>query len=203
MIYVIDYGMGNLRSVLKAFEFMGHSVELCTTPSQLKNARALVLPGVGAFDDAVAHLRDSGLWDALLARLAQGLPFLGICLGYQLLFEGSEEGSLAGLGFFKGRVRRFGDALKVPHMGWNSVKIVGEQPFFEGVPDGSHFYFVHSYYPEPADRSLVAATSDYQGEFAAAIATENLLAMQFHPEKSSQAGLRLLRNFAARAGEGA
>ncbi|MHB8781359.1 MAG: imidazole glycerol phosphate synthase subunit HisH [Candidatus Geothermincolia bacterium] len=201
MIYVIDYGMGNLRSVQKAFEFLGNEVRFATEPAQLNRASALVLPGVGAFDDAVTHLERSGLWEPLLSKVLEGTPFLGICLGYQLLFEGSEEGSgLPGLGLLRGRVRRFGESLKVPHMGWNSVKIRGTQPFFEGVPDGSHFYFVHSYYPEPEDGSIVAATTEYQVEFASAVARDNLCAIQFHPEKSSRAGLRLLSNFARLAG---
>jgi glutamine amidotransferase len=140
------------------------------------------------------------MWEELPPLLASGMPFLGICLGYQLLFEGSEEGSEPGLGILRGRVRRFGNELKVPHMGWNSVRITGGEEFFRGVGDGSYFYFVHSYYPDPEDRSIIAGTTSYQIEFASAVAMVNIYAVQFHPEKSSQVGLQLLDNFAGIAG---
>lgn len=199
MIGIIDYGMGNLRSVQKAFEYLGHAVSICRTPEEASETTGLVLPGVGAFEDAAAHLRQHGLWEFLLDEIESGKPFLGICLGYQLLFERSEEGSgeVAGLCVVPGTVRRFGNSLKVPHMGWNSVDIVGGEELFEGVPNGSFFYFVHSYYPDPADSSIIAAQTDYQLRFAAGIASGNIYALQFHPEKSSQEGLRILGNFAA------
>ncbi len=203
MIGIIDYGMGNLRSVQKAFEYLGHEVEICTTPERAADAAGLVLPGVGAFEDAAAHLQEHELWEFLQQEINAGRPFLGICLGYQLLFDGSEEGSgeVPGLGIFRGTVRRFGDALKVPHMGWNSIEIAGGEEIFRGVLDGSYFYFVHSYYPEPEDAGIVAARTDYQVPFAAAIASGNIFAMQFHPEKSSREGLRILDNFAAICGK--
>ncbi len=198
MIAIIDYGMGNLRSVQKAFEYLGHDVSISRTREDASGAAGIVLPGVGAFEDAAAHLREHGLWEFLQGEIDAGKPFLGICLGYQLLFESSEEGSgeVPGLGVFRGTVRRFGESLKVPHMGWNSLKIVQEQPLFSGVPDGSFFYFVHSYYPEPQEEQIVAARTDYQVTFASAISAGNVHAMQFHPEKSSQPGLRILDNFA-------
>lgn len=204
MIGIIDYGMGNLRSVQKAFEYLGHDVRICNTPEDASGAAGLVLPGVGAFEDAAAHLHEHGLWEFLQREIAAGTPFLGICLGYQLLFESSEEGSgnVPGLAVFPGTVRRFNDSLKVPHMGWNSLNILQEEPLFRGVPNGSYFYFVHSYYPEPQEESIVAARTDYQVHFASAIAAGNVFAMQFHPEKSSREGLRILDNFAGLCGKG-
>ncbi len=198
MIGIIDYGMGNLRSVQKAFEYLGHEVSICRNPMEAEGAAGIVLPGVGAFEDAAAHLREHGLWEFLRSEISAGKPFLGICLGYQLLFDRSEEGSgqAPGLGVFRGTVRRFGDSLKVPHMGWNSLQIVQREPLLSDVPDGSFFYFVHSYYPEPEDETIVAARTDYQVPFAAAVAAGNVFAVQFHPEKSSQPGLRILDNFA-------
>ncbi len=203
MIGIIDYGMGNLRSVQKAFEYLGHDVRICVSPEEAAGAAGLVLPGVGAFEDAAAHLQAHGLWEFLQREITTGRPFLGICLGYQLLFDRSEEGSgrVPGLGVFPGIVRRFGDALKVPHMGWNDIAITGGGELFRGVPNGSYFYFVHSFYPEPEDADIVAARTDYQVPFAAAIASHNVFAMQFHPEKSSREGLRVLDNFAAICGK--
>ncbi len=198
MIGIIDYGMGNLRSVQKAFEYLGHAVAICRTPAEAEDTSGLVLPGVGAFEDAADHLRKHGLWEFILREIESGKPFLGICLGYQLLFERSEEGrgEVPGLRVLPGTVRRFGNALKVPHMGWNSVDIIGGEPLFRGVPNGSYFYFVHSYYPDPEDQTIIAARTDYQLRFAAAIAYGNIYAVQFHPEKSSREGLRILGNFA-------
>ncbi len=198
MIGIIDYGMGNLRSVQKAFEYLGHDVSICRTPEEAAKTSGLVLPGVGAFEDAADHLHKHGLWEFLLGELKEGKPFLGICLGYQLLFSRSEEGSgeVPGLNVFAGVVRRFGNSLKVPHMGWNSIEINGGDAIFRNVPSGSYFYFVHSYYPDPEDRGIVAARTDYQLTFAAAIAAGNVYAVQFHPEKSSREGLLILDNFA-------
>lgn len=204
MIGIIDYGMGNLRSVQKAFEYLGHPVRICKTPEDARGSRGIVLPGVGAFDDAALHLREHGFWEFLLETLAAEMPFLGICLGYQLLFESSEESvdGTPGLGVLAGRVRRFPATLKVPHMGWNSISIRGAEELFRGVPDDSFFYFVHSYYVEPADERVVSAITDYQVQFAAAIARKNLYGMQFHPEKSSRWGLAILANFADICGGG-
>ncbi len=198
MIGIIDYGMGNLRSVQKAFEYLERDAAICRSPEEAAGKSGLILPGVGAFEDAAEHLQEHGLWDFMQKEIQGGKPFLGICLGYQLLFERSEEGGggTPGLGLFQGTVRRFGNELKVPHMGWNSIRITGGERLFRGVPDGSYFYFVHSYYPEPVDASIVAARTEYQVSFAAAIAAGNVFAVQFHPEKSSREGLRILANFA-------
>lgn len=197
MIGIIDYGMGNLRSVQKAFEYLGHAVSIYRTPEEAADTTGLVLPGVGAFEDAAAHLQQHGLWEFIIQEIKSGKPFLGICLGYQLLFERSEEGGdVPGLCVLPGIVRRFGNSLKVPHMGWNSIDIVGGEDLFRGVTNRSYFYFVHSYYPDPADDSIIAARTNYQLRFAAGVASGNIYAVQFHPEKSSREGLRILANFA-------
>lgn len=196
MIAVIDYGRGNLRSVVNALREAGASAELVSDPDGLQQARGVVLPGVGAFGDCADGLDQRGLRGPLLQWLSGGRPYLGICLGYQILFESSEESpGKPGLGFLKGRVVRFPKSeLKVPHMGWNSLKLE-PAPCWKGLPDNPHVYFVHSYYPEPTDGSLISARCDYGVEFAAAIARGNLWATQFHPEKSQEVGLRILKNF--------
>ncbi len=207
-IGVVDYGMGNLRSVGKALESLGFPVAVTSDVSVLDGCRGVVLPGVGAFRDCMDNLRKGGLLPFLSDYLASDRPFLGICLGLQLLFSESEEfGRHEGLGFLPGKVVRFpagmteprqggGERrLKIPHMGWNRIDVTLEHPVLEGIPSGSHFYFVHSYFVAPADRSVVAATSSYGIDFTAAVASGNRLAVQFHPEKSQSAGLRLLSNF--------
>lgn len=196
MITIIDYGRGNLRSVVNALKTAGASARLAVRPSDLEGASALVLPGVGSFGDCVESLRRQELWRPILDWLKAGRPYLGICLGYQVLFESSEESPDAeGLGFFKGRVTRFpASELKVPHMGWNLLKTSGS-PFWKGLSPEAGFYFVHSYYPVPEDPDAVAAVTEYGVPFASAVAGENLLATQFHPEKSQEAGQKLLRNF--------
>ena len=199
MIQIIDYGMGNLRSVQKAFESLGHAAEICTDPARITSAERLVLPGVGAFRDAIHELNRLGFCDPIRAYVASGRPFLGICLGLQLLFDVShEDGRFEGLGIVPGEVVRFESRpdLKIPHMGWNSLKIENPCPLFEGLPADPQVYFVHSYHVVPKVRSVVAATSDHGGEFVAAIARGNLFATQFHPEKSQKVGLKLLENFA-------
>ncbi len=199
MIAVIDYGMGNLRSVSKALENLGGRVKVSSDPREIAACDKAVLPGVGAFGDASAELKSRGLWDCTLAFLNSGKPFLGICLGLQLLLETSEESPGApGFGFLKGSVRRFTAAsgLKVPHMGWNQIKILRPHPLLKGVADASYFYFVHSYYALPADRETVVAECQYgAGTFAAILGRENVFATQFHPEKSQEAGLQILKNF--------
>lgn len=200
MIKIVDYGMGNLRSVQKAFEKLGAEAVICTRPADLAGAEKLILPGVGAFRDAIHELRRTGLDGPVREHIASGRPFLGICLGLQLLFDVSyEDGQWEGLGVLPGKVVRFLDQpnLKIPHMGWNTLDIVRPHRLFEGIANGSSVYFVHSYYVVPSDDSVVAARSDHGGPFVAAVARENLFATQFHPEKSQTVGLRLLKNFAA------
>jgi len=197
-IAIVDYGRGNLGSVEQAFGRLGMPAVVTEDPRVAGDAEALVLPGDGAFHDAMSSLGERGLLEPLRAVLADGRPFLGICLGYQLLFSESEEfGQGKGLDVIPGAVRRFPGGLKVPHMGWNSVEHAGDLALFDGVPSGAHFYFVHSYYPETADTSVRVATCTYGVTFPAAVERGPLFATQFHPEKSQRWGLRLLENFAA------
>ncbi|MCR4420233.1 MAG: imidazole glycerol phosphate synthase subunit HisH [Clostridia bacterium] len=196
MLAVVDYGMGNLRSVHKALEKLGYAAAVTSDPRTVERAQGIVLPGVGAFADAARRLRELGLDEVIRRAVAAGRPFLGICLGLQLLFEVSEEnGPHQGLGIFPGRVRRLGPELKVPHMGWNQVERVRPSPLFSGVPDGVPFYFVHSYYADPADPELVLAATDYGRSFPCVVGRGVVFGVQFHPEKSSRWGLKLLSNF--------
>lgn len=193
---VVDYGSGNVRSVVKALEAAGAVARLISSAGEMETVDALVVPGVGAFEHCAANLRVSGLWEPVRGWAVEGRPYLGICLGYQLLFESSEESpGVEGLGVLKGSVRRFpSGGLKVPHMGWNTLsKLNG--PLFDGISEPVSMYFVHSYYPVPEDSTLVCATSDYGVGFAAGVSSGALHAVQFHPEKSQAAGLALLRNF--------
>jgi glutamine amidotransferase len=200
MITIIDYGSGNLRSVQKALERLGVEARITGDPNVVAESSRLVLPGVGAFGDAIRALRGRGLVEPILAHIRADKPFLGICMGLQLLFEsGSEGGHHEGLGVLAGEVTRFErpHGMKIPHMGWNQVswrKAAAAQP--SGC-DGEHFYFVHSYVARPRDEAVIAATADYGGPFCAAVARGRLFATQFHPEKSQSAGLRLLRGFLA------
>jgi glutamine amidotransferase len=198
VIAVVDYGRGNLGSVEKALGRLGMPAVVTQEPRLVAGAEALVLPGDGAFHDAMATLQALGLLEPIRDCLHGGRPFLGICLGYQLLFTESHEfGHGKGLDVIAGAVRRFPDGLKVPHMGWNQVEHRGDLRLFDGIPSGAHFYFVHSYYPEAADASLHVATCTYGVTFPAAVERGALFATQFHPEKSQRWGLRLLENFAA------
>lgn len=193
---IIDYGMGNIRSVQKGLEKVGIAAELCSEGGRLDSYRGLVLPGVGAFGDAMANLRSCGLVGPLLEQIAGGKPLMGICLGMQLLFERSEEhGDFEGLGVVGGTVRRLPDTVKVPHMGWNVLRQVAEQPLFDGIPEGSRFYFVHSFYCDPADDSWTIGRTPYGLDFTCAVGRGNVWGLQFHPEKSSLMGLRILENF--------
>jgi glutamine amidotransferase len=200
-VVVVDYGMGNLRSVQKALERAGAQAFITDSPSALRRAQGVVLPGVGAFGEAVRRLRSSRLWRALQDTLSEGKPFLGICLGLQLLFERSEESpGVKGLGYFKGSVVRFrsnGTALKVPHMGWNQLQRgpAVSREWLRGLDKKDSFYFVHSYFPAPKDKRVIAATTQYGRRFCSAVAQGRLFASQFHPEKSGRHGLMLLRNF--------
>ena len=200
MIALLDYGSGNLRSVHKALLNVGADVKIVKEPAGMRDARAVVLPGVGAFDDCIHALEKQALLEASRAFIESGRPFLGICVGYQALFEKSEEfnSCAAGLGIFKGKVVRFsGEAgLKIPQIGWNELEIVKpECPLFKGVVPGSYVYFVHSFFPQPADASIVATRTEYGQVFASAVWKDNVFATQFHPEKSQKVGLQLLSNF--------
>ena len=198
MIAVIDYGRGNLGSVEKAFTRVGMPAVVTQDPAVVDGAEAVVLPGDGAFHDAMGNLVSLGLIGPLRACLESARPFLGICLGYQLLFSESEEfGQGKGLDVIPGAVRRFPANLKVPHMGWNQVQHRGDLRLFHGIPSGAHFYFVHSYYPETTDDSLQVASCTHGITFSAAVGRGPLFATQFHPEKSQRWGIRLLENFAA------
>ena len=202
MITVVDYGMGNLRSVSKALEALGASVRVSSQPAEVAQAERLILPGVGAFPAAMRELTARGLVEPVKAHIAAGKPYLGICLGLQLLFERSEEGGgAAGLGVLRGTVMRLpdGGVRKIPHMGWNQVAPAQRQecPLLQGMAPDSFVYFVHSYYAQPADRSMVALETDYGVRFAAMVWRQQLYATQFHPEKSQAVGLQLLKNFVA------
>jgi len=200
MIAIIDYGMGNLRSVQKGFERMGHDAVVTREPTTILDASKVVLPGVGAFPDCMRNLEEYGLIDAVKRSISSGKPFLGICLGLQLLFTESEEFGLSrGLDVIKGTVVRFRGPqfkdLKIPHMGWNAVSIKRRPPAMADVPDGSHFYFVHSFHVVPDDPGIVATTTDYGAEFVSSIWKDNVFATQFHPEKSQALGLSILKHF--------
>ncbi len=200
MIKIVDYGMGNLRSVQKAFEKLGAQAAICDDPADLADASKLVLPGVGAFRDAIRALREQGLDRPVLDHIAADKPFLGICLGLQLLFDYSDEqGQWQGLKVIPGKVVRFDPEpnLKIPHMGWNRLDVAGRPKLFEGIHIDAHFYFVHSYYVVPEDEAVVAARTEHGVRFVSAVSRGNLFATQFHPEKSQRVGLKLLRNFAA------
>lgn len=196
MIAIVDYGIGNLRSVQKAFEHVGAPVRLISSPAEMEGARAIVLPGVGAFGDGMRNLREAGFVEPLCQAVGAGVPLLGICLGMQLLFEESEEmGVHRGLGLLRGRVRRFAGDMKVPQIGWNQLFWRRPNPLQAGIPDGAYAYFVHSYYVEPADPADILAVTDYGISYASIVGRGNLLGVQFHPEKSQTVGLRILRNF--------
>lgn len=198
-VAIIDYEMGNLRSVQKAFETIGCSATITRSPQVIDDASHVVLPGVGAFGDCMRNLSKFGLTPSVRKTIQSGKPFLGICLGLQLLFTKSEEfGEHKGLDILEGRVVRFcstDKSMKVPHMGWNQIRFTGQTPLFKGIPDGSYVYFVHSYYVEPDDKTLISTTTNYGTPFASGIWKDNLFACQFHPEKSQKWGMKILKNF--------
>ena len=203
-IALVDYGAGNLRSVAKALERAGLDPDITDDPARVAAADGVVLPGVGAFRDAAESLRASGLANAVKDSLSSGRPYLGLCFGLQLLFdEGTEHGITKGLGLLKGRVERFpdkdrdGKVLRIPQIGWNEVRFSGSHPMLERLPERDYFYFVHSYRPVPTDESVIVGRADYGGEFAAAVATGSIFAVQFHPEKSQASGGRLLDAYRA------
>jgi glutamine amidotransferase len=197
MIAIIDYGMGNLRSVQKAIERLGYEAVVTSDPETVKRAEGVILPGVGAFGDAMDNLKQLGMIEAIKQVTEEGTPFLGICLGMQLLFSTSDEhGMHAGLDLIPGHVRRFQGDFKIPHMGWNSLTLHTPSPILEQVKNGDYVYFVHSYYVDPADRRVVIASTDYHGEVPAMVQQNNIFGIQFHPEKSSDVGMQMLKNFA-------
>jgi glutamine amidotransferase len=212
MIAIIDYGMGNLRSVQKGFERVGRDAVVTRDPKTILNSSRVVLPGVGAFPDCMRNLEEFGLIDAVYQSIESGKPFLGICLGLQLLFTESEEfGISKGLDIIKGRVVRFKgpqfesrnpgiETLKVPHMGWNSISIKRRAPVLQDVPDNSHVYFVHSFHVVPDDKNVISTTTSYGIEFVSSIWKDNIFASQFHPEKSQALGLSILKNFGEQKG---
>lgn len=199
MIAIVDYGMGNLRSVVKGFQKVGVNAVVTSDPRQIDDAHAIVLPGVGAFRECIKNLSDLSLTDALVRAIEKGKPYLGICLGLQVLFSEAEEfGKCAGLDIFKGKVVKFNFQnfkKKIPHMGWNTVEIIRKAPILSDIPDNSYFYFVHSFYVVPEDKSVVATTTDYGLPFTSMVWKDNIFATQFHPEKSQELGLRLLAGF--------
>jgi len=209
-VSIIDYGMGNLRSVQKGFEKIGAQAKIINTPQQVADAEAIVLPGVGAFKNCLENLDSLKLITPIIKSIESGKPFLGICLGLQILFTESEEfGSTPGLDIIKGKVMRFETGarcddtphLKIPHMGWNSISIKKEGPYLEDLDNETYLYFVHSYYVKPKDESVTATTTDYGLKFVSSILKDNIFACQFHPEKSQKAGLKILKNFTAATGQ--
>lgn len=200
MIALLDYGSGNLRSVHKALLRVGADVRITQSPDKLREARAIVLPGVGAFDDCIHALRRQDLLEGTRQFIESGRPFLGICVGYQALFEKSEEfnSCAAGLNLFRGNVIRFNDrpGLKIPQIGWNQIQITRPDcPLYRDIPNNSYVYFVHSFYPQPADDTVIATRTEYGDTFASSVWRDNIFATQFHPEKSQKVGLQLLKNF--------
>lgn len=196
MIAIIDYGAGNIRSIEKALEHVGAVVEVTDDPTAVASAQAVVLPGVGSGGAAMARMRQRGLDDAIRQATQQGKPFLGICLGMQLLADHHAEGEVDGLGLFRGEVRRIPHGPKIPHMGWNQVRpLHARLPIFASIPEDAYFYFAHSYYVEPQDQQGVAAVTDYGSPYCSVIVTERVWGTQFHPEKSGSVGLQLLKNF--------
>jgi len=201
LIAVVDYGLGNLRSVSKAVEKLGVEVEVTDSPEKIEKADGIILPGVGAFHIGMQNLEKLNLLPVLHEAISKRTPFLGICLGFQILFSQSEEhGICNGMDIIKGKVKRFTHELKIPHMGWNQVKILPKtfgtkSKIFNGIPDNSYFYFVHSYYAEPEDQNVIIATTEYGHEFTSAVNKNNVWGVQFHPEKRGDIGLKVLRNF--------
>jgi glutamine amidotransferase len=202
MIAVVNYGAGNLRSVAKALEAVGAPIVVTSDPDEVARADAVILPGVGAAADTMSGLREGGLVEPLRAAVQEGKPFLGVCIGLQVLLTTSDEdGGAACLDLVPGRVRRLPPGVKVPHMGWNQVRLKTDHPLFEGIPNDSYFYFVHSYYADPVDPGVVLGETEYAVCFPSVIARDNLVATQFHPEKSGPKGLRVYENFCRLAGQ--
>ena len=197
-IAIVDYGAGNLRSVANGLEHIGLPGTITDNPAEILSAKGVILPGVGSSGAAMAALEERGMVEPLRQVAAKGIPFFGVCIGLQLLLEGSEEDERPCLGIVAGQVKRLPTGIKVPHMGWNQVTLSGQHPIFDGVASGSYFYFVHSYYAQPEDDSLVLGTTDYSVTFCSVLARGNIIATQFHPEKSGPIGLQLYENFVRR-----
>lgn len=195
MIVIIDYGLGNLASITNALNKLGIKSKISGDPKIIESSTALILPGVGAAKQGMKNLKKSGLNKIIIEEIKKGKPFLGICLGMQLLFEKSEEGKVSCLGIFKGVVKKFKKKRKIPQIGWNNVLFTGKQKLFQGLPDRSFFYFVNSFYCQPQDKSITAGTTEYGEKFASIVTKDNVVGMQFHPEKSADSGLQLLKNF--------
>ncbi len=196
MIAIVDYGAGNLRSVANAIASLGYQPRLTSRPGEVLNAQAVILPGVGAAADTMQNLKALGMVEPIRRLIAEGRPFFGVCIGLQILFTGTEEGGWHEcLGIIPGQVKKLPPGLKIPHMGWNQVKQVAAHPVFDGIPDQANFYFVHSYYVEPDDKSLVVGQTEYGIPLCSVIARGNLVGTQFHPEKSGEMGLKLYDNF--------
>lgn len=196
MLVIVDYGMGNLKSVLNAFSRLHADIVISSDPDVVRDAPVVVLPGVGAFGTCMENLEKRDLAGAIRDHIRDGKRYLGICLGMQILFESSDETpGVPGLGIIRGGVPRFAGSMKIPHMGWNSVTLKNNSPMFDGIRPGDFFYFVHSFYCAPADPGVIATTTDYGGEFTSSVETGNVFACQFHPEKSQAVGLKLLKNF--------
>ncbi len=197
MIVVVDYGSSNLLSVAKAFDYLKVPNRISSLPEDILEASGVVLPGVGSFGHCVKNLQEKNLFGAITDYISSGRPYLGICLGLQILFESSvEDDSVRGLGIIKGKVLKLPPGVKIPHIGWNQVKVKKNHPFLDGVPQSSHFYFDHSYYCQPENSSEVIGLTEYGIEFPSVVGRENILGVQFHPEKSSTSGLQILKNFA-------
>lgn len=195
MITIIDYGMGNLQSLRNAFQFLGEKVKISNNPKEIEKAKKLVFPGVGNFGEAVKNLEKGKINLVIKNSIKKRAPFLGICLGFQLLFEKSEEApNTEGLNIFRGKILKF-EKVKIPQIGWNQLKIQSKSKILKGIKDGSFVYFMHSFYLEPLDRGIVIAQTDYGVNFCSVIESENIFGVQFHPEKSSRVGLQILRNF--------
>lgn len=196
MIAIIDYGMGNLKSVEKAFNFLNCDTIVTSSPEKIRSASKVVLPGVGAFAEAVKCIKSTGLDEVINETVQKGKPFLGICLGLQLMFDYSEEnGGFEGLGILKGKIKKIETGLKIPHMGWNSLNIKKENALFKGLPDNPYVYFVHSFHLVAEDKDIITATTDYGEEIEVAVGKNNIFLTQFHPEKSGETGLKMLKNF--------
>ena len=200
MIAIVDYGAGNLRSVVNAVAKLGYQSKITSSPAEVLKAQAVILPGVGAASDTMANIKRLGMVDPIRQLIAEGRPFFGVCIGLQILFTGTEEGGWHEcLGAFRGRVRRLPSGLKIPHMGWNQVKQITSHPVFDGIPDEANFYFVHSYFADTDDKSVIAGITDYGTSICSMIIKDNLIATQFHPEKSGNHGLRMYSNFLTKA----
>lgn len=197
MIVIVDYGMGNLRSVQKAFEKIGGNVIVSDSFDTIRRAGKIVLPGVGAFEQGINELKKRNLYELIIDSIKDGKPYLGLCLGMQFLFDCSMESKnkTGGFGIIPGVVKKFSSDVKVPHMGWNQVHFAKDCSYFSGIPNGSYFYFVHSYYVVPEDTSVVSSFTDYDGKFASSVFKNNIFATQFHPEKSQKIGLKIIENF--------